>query len=121
MLNLDFLQALSQANIETRHDAPTRTIYSTDASMYQIEPLAVAFPRVLDELNNIVDLAAKYKTPIIARGAGSGLTGGAIGAGLIVDTSRYLDNIIEVRHDREGGHSWASVEPGVVRVRSTKL
>ena len=78
--------------------------------MYQIEPLGVAIPKTQDDLQSAVELAAKYKVPILPRGAGSSLGGQAIGEALILDCSRYLDSIIEI--DSES-HT-AIVEPGVV-------
>ncbi len=93
-----------------RTDLASRILYSTDASIYQIEPLGVVIPRDLDDLQAVVELAAKYKTPILPRGSGSSLAGQAIGAALIVDISRWLDNIIEVNPETRT----ATVEPGVI-------
>ena len=112
-LKQDLLQALRQAEIESRVDPPTRLLYSTDASIYQIEPLGVAFPHTLDQLSAIMELAAQHETPVIARGAGSGLAGQAIGKGLIVDCSRYLHDIRKIEPG-ENGQAYAVVEPGVV-------
>lgn len=78
--------------------------------MYQIEPLGVAIPKTQDDLQSAVELAAKYKIPILPRGSGSSLGGQAIGEALILDCSRYLDSILEI--DSES-HS-ALVEPGVI-------
>ncbi len=109
-LPLELIADLAKAGLETRVDPVTRVLYSTDASIYQIEPLGVAFPRRLDHLNAAVELAAKYSVPVIARGAGSGLAGQAIGAGLILDCSRYLDRILEIDPQAQT----ATVQPGVV-------
>ncbi|HEY5984424.1 MAG TPA: FAD-linked oxidase C-terminal domain-containing protein [Anaerolineales bacterium] len=95
---------------ELRLDRASRILYSTDASIYQIEPLGVLFPRNSDDLQAAVELAARYRIPIIARGAGTSLAGQAIGEGLIVDCSRWLDRILAI--DAERG--LATVEPGVV-------
>ncbi len=78
--------------------------------MYQIEPLGVAIPKTQEDLIAAVELAAKYKIPILPRGAGSSLGGQAIGEALILDCSRYLDSIINIDPD---SHT-ATVEPGVV-------
>lgn len=78
--------------------------------MYQIEPLGIAIPKTQDDLQSVVELAAKYKVPILPRGSGSSLGGQAIGEALILDCSRYLDFILEI--DSES-HS-ALVEPGVI-------
>jgi len=95
---------------EVHHDLTTRILYSTDASIYQIEPLGVVFPRTLDDLGAAVEIAARYRVPILARGAGSSLAGQAIGAAIVLDCSRYLTKIINVNPE-EGS---AVVEPGVI-------
>src|SRR5512138_446096 len=95
---------------ELRLDLASRTLYSTDASIYQIEPLGVAIPKTQEDLHAAVELAAKYKVPILPRGAGTSLAGQAIGEALILDCSRWLDQIVEIDPDN---HS-AIVEPGVV-------
>lgn len=81
---------------DVRDDVTTRLLYSTDASIYQIEPLGVAFPRTLDDLAAAVETAAQYKIPVLARGAGSSLAGQAVGEALILDCSRYLTQILEI-------------------------
>ncbi len=95
---------------DLRLDPASKVLYSTDASMYQIEPLGVAIPKTQEDLHAAVELAAKYKTPILPRGSGSSLGGQAIGEALILDCSRWLDSIIAI--DPES-HT-ATVEPGVV-------
>lgn len=95
---------------DVRLDAASRILYSTDASMYQIEPLGVALPKTQDDLHAAVELAAKYKVPILPRGSGSSLGGQAIGHALILDCSRWLDAIIEI----DPASRTATVEPGVV-------
>ena len=110
-MNPDFLHELKKRFAgDLRFDTASRILYSTDASMYQIEPLGVAIPKTQDDLHSAVEFAAKYKIPILPRGAGSSLGGQAIGEALILDCSRYLDSIIEI--DSES-HT-AIVEPGVV-------
>ncbi|MEA3349441.1 MAG: FAD-linked oxidase C-terminal domain-containing protein [Chloroflexota bacterium] len=113
----DLIHELQQAGIDVRTDPATRTIYSTDASIYQIEPLGVAFPRTLDQLSALVELAGDCNIPIIARGAGSGLAGQAVGAGLIVDCSRYLNRILALRADAGDRGGVATVQPGLVLSR----
>src|SRR6266487_5255084 len=95
---------------QIRNDLASRILYSTDASIYQIEPLGVAFPKTQEDLHSAVELAAKYAVPILPRGAGTSLAGQAIGNSLILDCSRWLDKIVEINADE---HS-AIVEPGVV-------
>src|SRR5271163_71055 len=76
---------------EVRFDATSRRLYSTDASLYQIEPLGVVIPRTPDDLTAVVQVAAETETPIIARGGGTSLSGQSIGPGLIIDCSKYLN------------------------------
>jgi len=111
MPNLDFLHELKKRFAgDLRFDPASRVLYSTDASIYQIEPLGVAIPKTQDDLHAAVELAAKYKIPILPRGAGTSLAGQAIGAALILDCSRHLDSILEIDSDSRS----AIVEPGVV-------
>ena len=95
---------------EIRNDLATRILYSTDASIYQIEPLGVAFPKTQEDLQAAVELAAKYKISILPRGSGTSLAGQAIGNSLILDCSRWLDSILEIHPEAKT----AIVEPGVI-------
>jgi FAD/FMN-containing dehydrogenase len=95
------------------NDIASRVLYSTDASIYQIEPLGVAFPKTQDDLQAAVELAAKYKVPILPRGAGSSLAGQAIGEALILDCSRWLDKLVDIDPEARA----ATVEPGLVLSR----
>lgn len=95
---------------EIRHDITSRILYSTDASIYQIEPLGVAFPRTIEDLIILTETAARYAIPVLPRGSGSSLAGQAIGHALILDTSRYLNRILELNLEEQV----ATVEPGLI-------
>jgi FAD/FMN-containing dehydrogenase/Fe-S oxidoreductase len=95
---------------DIRTDLASRILYSTDASIYQIEPLGVVLPRTQDDLIAAVQLASKYKIPILPRGSGTSLAGQAVGHALILDCSRYLNQLVDINPET---HS-AIVEPGVV-------
>ena len=95
---------------DLRQDLASRILYSTDASMYQIEPKGVAIPRTQEDLQAAVELAAQYRIPILPRGAGTSLAGQAIGDALILDCSRWLDQIVEINPEEH----YAIVEPGVI-------
>jgi FAD/FMN-containing dehydrogenase len=95
---------------EVRFDRLSRALYSTDASVYQIEPIGVVIPRTRDDVASVVRLATEHQTSITARGGGTSQAGQAIGGGLVLDTSKYLNRILEVNV----GERWARVEPGVV-------
>lgn len=81
--------ALQKADCEIAFDNLTRQLYATDASMYQIEPAAVAFPRNPHQASAVIQAAAAENIPLIPRGAGSGLAGGAIGDGLVIEFARF--------------------------------
>lgn len=83
-------------------------LYASDASIYEINPLGVVQPRTVDDVVATVRYAAENKISLHPRGSGSGLTGGALGRGLIVDFSRYMRRIIKL-DDRT-----ARVQAGVV-------
>ena len=95
---------------EVRDDRVSRILYSTDASIYQIEPHAVLIPRTTDDLQAAVEVAAAYGLPLLARTSGSSLAGQAVNEALVVDCSRHLDRVLEI--DAEGRR--VRVEPGVV-------
>ncbi|MEY2496279.1 MAG: hypothetical protein QOJ45_2771 [Verrucomicrobiota bacterium] len=87
---------LDAADCEIAFDDLTRELYATDASLYQLQPAAVAFPRSAQQARSIITVAADAGVPITPRGAGSGLSGGAIGDGLIVEFSRYNRQITDL-------------------------
>ncbi|MEX0701028.1 MAG: FAD-linked oxidase C-terminal domain-containing protein [Planctomycetales bacterium] len=96
---------------EVRGDAPTRAMYATDASLHQIRPLGVAFPKSTRDVSLLARYAADESVPLIPRGAGTGLAGQAIGAGIIVDFSRHMRGFEWVGPDS------VRVQPGLVRDR----
>jgi len=95
---------------EVRFDGVSRALYSTDASVYQIEPLGVVIPRSAEGVAQAVNVAARHGVPITPRGGGTSQAGQAIGAGLVLDTSKHLNRILEINADER----WARVQPGVV-------
>jgi len=92
--------ALASTNCQVAFDNLTRQLYATDASHYQIEPLAVAFPQDTAQAVAIIQAAAHAGVPITPRGAGTGLVGGAIGDGLIIDFARHNRQITDFDPDR---------------------
>ena len=95
---------------EARFDQYSRVLYSTDASIYRIEPLGVVLPREHDDVVAALDVARRHRVPIIPRGAGTGLAGQALGRGLVFDFSRYMNRIIHVDPEKRR----VRVQPGVV-------
>jgi len=95
---------------DLKFDKITRTIYSTDASVYKEYPLAVIWPKNKSDLKKIVSFAAEEKVPITLRAAGTSLAGQVVSSGIIVDISRYMNKILGINKDE----MWVRVEPGVV-------
>ena len=97
---------ISAVDCDLRFDDLTRQLYATDASIYQILPRGVAFPRTARQASAVIRKAAEENVSITPRGAGTSLSGGAIGEGLIVDFSRHNRQItdlnIEARKVRVG-------------------
>ena len=93
---------------DLRLDDISRRLYSTDASLFQIEPLGVVAPRDEVDLGFIVRYAKENGLSLVPRGAGTGLAGESLGAGLVVDTSVYFRSILET------GEARVRVQPGVV-------
>jgi FAD/FMN-containing dehydrogenase len=102
---------LSAPNLLT--DARSRAAYAEGAGIYRIVPAAVAIPANVEELTALVRWAAQTRTPLIPRGAGSGMPGGNVGAGVIVDLSRGFTDLAVDPHARiaRAGASvtWAQV------------
>ena len=95
-----FKSSVSGVDCEIRFDDHARQLYATDASIYQIEPAAVAFPRSAQQAAGVMRAAIDAGIPITPRGAGTGLAGGAVGEGLIVDLARHNQRIWDLDRDR---------------------
>jgi FAD/FMN-containing dehydrogenase len=95
---------------EVRFDAASRALYSTDASVYQITPLGVVVPRSIEDVVKTVEAAARHGVSLTPRGGGTSQAGQAIGAGLVLDTSKYLNRILAIDPEART----ARVQPGVV-------
>ena len=91
-------------------DAFSRGRYATDASIYQIMPLAVAWPRSEDDVIAALGVARDLGVPVIARGGGTSQNGQPIGAGLVLDFSRHFNALEHL--DVQAGR--AVVQPGLV-------
>ncbi|MBA3238559.1 MAG: FAD-binding protein [Parachlamydiaceae bacterium] len=96
---------------EVHFDPITLRAYSVDASIYEMEPLGVVCPRNREQLLKVMEIAKRHAIPVIARGAATGIAGGCIGPGLILDLSKYLDKILEINFAEE----YVICEPGVVQ------
>jgi len=100
---------IKQTGCDVRFDNLTRQLYATDASIYQIEPAAVAFPRSAREASAIIRAAADAGVSVTPRGAGTSLVGNAIGHGLIVEFSRYNRQIADLNLEKRSVRVGAGV------------
>jgi FAD/FMN-containing dehydrogenase/Fe-S oxidoreductase len=100
MLSTQQMAALNASNCDVAFDNLTLQLYATDASPYQIVPLAVAFPKTVKQAAHVIQAALVAGIPVIPRGAGTGLSGGAIGEGLIMDFARHNRQILEFDVER---------------------
>jgi FAD/FMN-containing dehydrogenase/Fe-S oxidoreductase len=110
MMMTQQLAALKAANCEVAVDNLTRQLYATDASPYQIVPQAVAFPKTPAQAGSVIQAAAQAGMAVTPRGAGTGLSGGAIGDGLVIDFARHNRQISGFDKERRT----IRVGPGVV-------
>ena len=101
---------LRGANCDIAFDNLTCQLYATDASIYQIVPKAVAFPATTRQVSALIDAAVMAGINVTPRGAGTGLAGGAIGDGLVIDFSRYQRQITDLDLERRA----VRVGPGVI-------
>jgi FAD/FMN-containing dehydrogenase/Fe-S oxidoreductase len=95
---------------EVRFDKVSRALYSTDASVYQIEPSGVVIAKSREDVIRAVRICNQFRCPLTLRGGGTSQAGQAIGAGIQIDTSKYFNRILEVNVEER----WARVEPGIV-------
>ncbi|GAA2202698.1 FAD-binding and (Fe-S)-binding domain-containing protein [Sinomonas flava] len=87
-----------------------RALYSSDAANYRVVPGAVVRPRSREDVLTAVGAAREHGVPVTARGAGTSMAGNAVGPGLVLDFSRYLNRIVSL----DPGARTAVVQPGVV-------
>jgi FAD/FMN-containing dehydrogenase/Fe-S oxidoreductase len=95
---------------EVLFDRASRGRYATDASIYQIEPVGVFVPRTEDDVAIALALARDARVPVLARGAGTSQCGQTVGAALVLDNSKYLNQVIGF--DKEA--MTVTVQPGIV-------
>ena len=95
---------------EVRFDPFSRVLYSTDASIYQMEPVGVVIPRNVDDVLAVMEVARQNNIPVLPRGGGTSLAGQTVNHAIVLDFSKYLNQVLEINPE-EG---WARVQPGIV-------
>lgn len=96
---------------EVLDDAYSLGMYSTDASIYQVMPVAVVIPRDEADVKKAVELANQHSVCILPRGGGTSLAGQSVGRAMILDFSKHLNNVLEINAEER----WVRVQPGKIR------
>src|SRR5215831_12679645 len=102
----DDLRGLVAGDVQC--DDVSLRLYPSDASIYQLQPLAIVRPRSTADVSMVVRYAAEKRLAIHARGAGTGLAGESLGRGIVVDFSRYMRRIVRTDSDS------VRVQPGLI-------
>ena len=95
---------------EVLFDRYSRALYSTDASLYQMQPIGVVIPKHRQDVITTVQIAAERDVPILPRGGGTSLAGQSVGEAIVLDMSKYMNALLEVNVAAQ----WARVQPGIV-------
>jgi len=95
---------------EVRFDAGTRALYATTGSNYRQVPIGVVLPLDVDDVIAAVDVCRQHGAPVLPRGGGTSLAGQCVNVAVVIDTSKYMNRILEVDAERRT----ARVQPGVV-------
>src|SRR5436190_9415269 len=110
-LKMKMKHLAEQLEGELYDDKTMRILYATDASAYREMPLAVAIPKTVDDLKQLISFARKEKTSLIPRTGGTSLAGQVVGNGIVVDISKNFTQILELNKKEH----WVRVQPGVIR------
>jgi anaerobic glycerol-3-phosphate dehydrogenase C subunit len=102
---------------EVLFDELSRTIYSSAASLYRIKPLGIVQPKNKMDVINVVKYAAQHRIPITPRGAGTSRAGNEVGEGILLDFTKYMNNILEF-NNRE---KWIRLQPGLILASLNKF
>ncbi len=95
---------------EVRFDTFSRVLYSTDASIYQMEPVGVVIPRSTEDVLAVLEVANRNGVPVLPRAGGTSLAGQTVNHAIVIDFSKYLDQVLEVNQEEH----WARVQPGII-------
>ncbi|WP_044397644.1 FAD-binding and (Fe-S)-binding domain-containing protein [Lacinutrix sp. Hel_I_90] len=112
IINTSQLLELQKTLEGTLHfDDLMRTLYATDASVYRMLPLAVAYPKSKVDIKRLIAFAKTHNTSLIPRTAGTSLAGQCVGNGIVVDVSKHFTKILNINETQKT----VTVQPGVVR------
>lgn len=94
---------------EVRFDSYSRAMYSTDASIYRMEPVGVVIPRDADDVSAVLELASRHDVKVLPRGGGTSLSGQTVNHAVVLDFSKYMHNVLEVNREER----WVRTQPGI--------
>ena len=95
---------------EMKFDSLTKALYSTDASIYQIEPAGVITPKSKEDVCLVIEAANKFNIPILSRGGGTSLAGQTVTPGIVIDFSKYMNNITHINQEE----NTVTTQPGII-------
>lgn len=96
---------------EVRFSERARALYATDASPYEIKPYGVVLPRTAEDVRHVLTIANRYGLPVLPRGGGTSLAGQTVGAAIVLDFSKYMNEVLAFDPEAR----LIKVQPGVVR------
>ena len=94
---------------DVRFDSYSRSLYATDASIYEVTPIGVVFPTSTDDVAATVSYCAERSIPVLPRGGGTSLAGQTVNEAVVLDFSRYMNDLVETDLEIET----ATAEPGI--------
>jgi len=104
---VDDLQA--RIDGEVRFDEYSRQLYATDASLYEVLPIGVVYPRSTEDVAAVMSYCAQREIPVLPRGGGTSLAGQTVNEAVVLDFSRYMTDLVETRPDDRR----ARAQPGI--------
>ncbi|WP_121303894.1 FAD-binding and (Fe-S)-binding domain-containing protein [Haloarcula quadrata] len=104
---VDDLQA--RVDGEVRFDEYSRQLYATDASLYEVLPIGVVYPQSTEDVATVMSYCAQREIPVLPRGGGTSLAGQTVNEAVVLDFSRYMNDLVEARPDDRR----ARAQPGI--------
>lgn len=84
---------------EVRFDSYSRELYATDASIFEVTPIGVVFPRSTADVGAVVEYCAEREIPVLPRGGGTSLAGQTDNEAVVLDFTKYMDDVLAVDPD----------------------
>ena len=97
---------------EVRFDEYSRQLYATDASIYEVLPIGVVFPRSTEDVAAVVSYCADREIPVLPRGGGTSLAGQTVNEAVVLDLSRHMDALVETRPDERRARAQVGITLG---------